>query len=102
MGLNHESENAVPPERRREEVLTVVVNHEGLHPIWASRRPLPAGWTEADTHGDREACLASKPGPTCARSLRRRMEAGIPEVPSRRLVVARAVVIRRISFMCSP
>ncbi len=85
MGLNHESESAVTPDRRREEVFTVVVNHEGQHSIWPARRPLPAGWTETDTHGDREACLAHiEQTWTDLRplSLRRRMEAGVPEVPS--------------------
>ncbi len=85
MGLNHESENAVPPDRRREEVFTVVVNREGQHSIWPASRPLPAGWTETGVRGDREECVAHIERTwTDMRplSLRRRMEAGIPGVPS--------------------
>ena len=85
MGRNRESENAVPPERRREEVFTVVVNHEGQHSIWRARCPLPAGWTETGVRGHREECVAHIGRAwTDLRplSLRRQMEAGAPEVPS--------------------
>lgn len=85
MGLDHASENAAPLDRRREEVFTVVMNHEGQQSIWPSGRVLPAGWTETGVRGDREECLAHIERTwTDLRplSLRRRMEAGTPEVPS--------------------
>ncbi len=83
VGLNHDGEIAVPPDRGREEVFLVVVNHEGQHSIWPSRRPLPAGWTETDARGDPEECLAHiertwtdmRPLSLC-----RRMEAGTSDV----------------------
>ncbi len=85
MGLNHEGDSPMPRDRRREEGFTVVVNYEGQYSIWASRRPLPAGWTETAAHGDCEECLAHIERAWADMrplSLRRRMEAGTPEVPS--------------------
>ena len=35
----------------------VVVNDEDQYSIWPTRRPLPAGWTEAGRPGTKDECL---------------------------------------------
>ncbi|SEH01215.1 MbtH protein [Nonomuraea solani] len=35
----------------------VVRNDEDQYSIWPAGRPLPLGWTEEGTTGDRESCL---------------------------------------------
>jgi MbtH protein len=37
---------------------TVVVNHEEQYSIWATFKPVPAGWREAGKKGSKAECLA--------------------------------------------
>jgi MbtH protein len=39
-------------------IYLVVVNHEEQYSIWPAHRPLPLGWSDTGTRGQRAECLA--------------------------------------------
>jgi len=41
-----------------DELLKVVVNHEGQYSIWPAARGNPLGWNDAGFTGSKEECLA--------------------------------------------
>jgi MbtH protein len=45
-------------ERKTEDRVRVVVNHEEQYSIWNADEPLPPGWQDAGKTGTREECLA--------------------------------------------